>query len=24
VRVELDKDLVKLPVHQIEKHLTGA
>jgi protein required for attachment to host cells len=24
VRIELDKDLVKLPVHQIEKHLTGA
>jgi protein required for attachment to host cells len=24
VRTELDKDLVKLPVHQIEKHLTGA
>ena len=24
VRAELDKDLVKLPVHQIEKHLTGA
>lgn len=24
VRVELDKDLVKLPVHQIEKQLTGA
>lgn len=23
VRVEADKDLVKLPVHQIEKHLTG-
>ncbi len=24
VRAEVDKDLVKLPVHQIEKHLTGA
>ena len=24
LRVELDKDLVKLPVHEIEKHLTGA
>ena len=24
VRVEIDKDLVKLPVHEIEKHLTGA
>ena len=24
VRVEIDKDLVKLPVHVIEKHLTGA
>ena len=24
VRAELDKDLVKLPVHEIEKHLTGA
>jgi len=24
VRAELDKDLVKLPIHQIEKHLTGA
>jgi protein required for attachment to host cells len=23
VRAELDKDLVKQPVHQIEKHLTG-
>jgi protein required for attachment to host cells len=23
VRAELDKDFVKLPVHQIEKHLTG-
>jgi len=23
VRVEIDKDLVKQPVHQIEKHLTG-
>ncbi len=23
VRAEIDKDLVKLPVHQIEKHLTG-
>src|SRR5476651_1251746 len=23
VRVEIDKDLVKLPVHEIEKHLTG-
>lgn len=23
VRFELDKDLVKLPVHEIEKHLTG-
>jgi protein required for attachment to host cells len=23
VRVEVDKDFVKLPVHQIEKHLTG-
>jgi len=22
VRVELDKDFVKLPVHEIEKHLT--
>jgi len=24
VRAEIDKDLVKLPVHEIEKHLTGA
>jgi protein required for attachment to host cells len=24
VRAEVDKDLVKLPVHGIEKHLTGA
>lgn len=24
VRAELDKDLVKHPVHEIEKHLTGA
>jgi protein required for attachment to host cells len=24
VRCEVDKDFVKLPVHQIEKHLTGA
>jgi protein required for attachment to host cells len=24
VRVELDKDLVKMPVHEIEKHLTAA
>ena len=24
VRAELDKDLVKQPVHEIEKHLTGA
>jgi protein required for attachment to host cells len=24
VRAELDKDYVKLPVHEIEKHLTGA
>ena len=24
VRAEVDKDLVKHPVHQIEKHLTGA
>ena len=24
VRAEIDKDFVKLPVHQIEKHLTGA
>jgi protein required for attachment to host cells len=24
VRKELDKDYVKLPVHEIEKHLTGA
>jgi protein required for attachment to host cells len=24
VRTELDKDFVKLPVYQIEKHLTGA
>ena len=23
VRVEVDKDFVKLPIHQIEKHLTG-
>jgi protein required for attachment to host cells len=23
VRIEVDKDLVKQPVHQIEKHLTG-
>lgn len=23
VRAELDKDLVKMPVHEIEKHLTG-
>lgn len=24
VRKEIDKDLVKMPVHEIEKHLTGA
>jgi protein required for attachment to host cells len=24
VRAEVDKDLVKLPIHEIEKHLTGA
>ncbi|HEU5017258.1 MAG TPA: host attachment family protein [Pseudolabrys sp.] len=24
LRAELDKDLVKLPVHEIEKHLTGS
>jgi protein required for attachment to host cells len=24
LRAELDKDLVKLPVHEIERHLTGA
>ena len=24
VRVELDKDFVKMPVHEIEKHLTAA
>jgi protein required for attachment to host cells len=24
VRAEVDKDLIKLPVHEIEKHLTGA
>ena len=24
IRAELDKDLVKLPVHEIEKHLTAA
>jgi protein required for attachment to host cells len=24
VRAEIDKDFVKLPVHEIEKHLTGA
>jgi protein required for attachment to host cells len=24
VRAELDKDFVKMPVHEIEKHLTGA
>jgi protein required for attachment to host cells len=24
IRAEVDKDLVKLPVHEIEKHLTGA
>ena len=24
VRAEVDKDLVKMPVHEIEKHLTGA
>lgn len=24
LRAELDKDLVKMPVHEIEKHLTGA
>jgi protein required for attachment to host cells len=24
VRAEVDKDFVKLPVHAIEKHLTGA
>ena len=24
VRAEVDKDLVKQPVHEIEKHLTGA
>jgi protein required for attachment to host cells len=23
VRAEIDKDLVKLPVHEIEKHLAG-
>jgi protein required for attachment to host cells len=23
VRVEVDKDFVKMPVHEIEKHLTG-
>src|SRR5665811_2388963 len=23
VRAEVDKDLVKLPIHEIEKHLTG-
>jgi protein required for attachment to host cells len=23
VRVEVDKDFVKMPVHQIAKHLTG-
>ena len=24
LRAEIDKDLVKMPVHEIEKHLTGA
>ena len=24
VRAELDKDMVKLPIHEIEKHLTAA
>lgn len=24
VRAEIDRDLVKMPVHEIEKHLTGA
>jgi protein required for attachment to host cells len=24
VRAEVDKDLIKLPVYEIEKHLTGA
>ena len=24
VRAEVDKDLVKLPIHEIEKHLTAA
>ena len=24
VRAEVDRDLVKMPVHEIEKHLTGA
>jgi protein required for attachment to host cells len=24
IRAELDKDLVKLPVYEIERHLTGA
>ena len=24
VRKEIDKDFVKMPVHEIEKHLTGA
>jgi protein required for attachment to host cells len=24
VRAEVDKDLVKMPIHEIEKHLTGA
>jgi len=23
IRAEVDKDLVKLPVHEIEKHLTA-
>jgi len=23
VRAEVDKDFVKMPVHEIEKHLTG-
>ena len=24
LRAEIDKDFVKMPVHEIEKHLTGA
>jgi protein required for attachment to host cells len=24
VRAEVDKDLVKMPIHEIGKHLTGA